>query len=172
MMDAITRLQEMAAKAEKELQEFEARFKEDDKKHVFTGVGCLESTDSLAELFTVIQRKKADSPTVIGVSPSQFSGLSNENRAEMEGDVHKFLASKDFDSEKYPLAAQVLSAKYRHEYAFAVAAQKLAETSTIQRYGDNKAQQDATAITNKANLDFLVGRRRFALLTFLIMYQT
>ena len=28
MMDAITRLQEMAAKAEKELQEFEARFKE------------------------------------------------------------------------------------------------------------------------------------------------
>ena len=43
MMDPIARLQEMAAKAEQELQDFEACFKEEDDEHTFKGVGCLES---------------------------------------------------------------------------------------------------------------------------------
>ena len=41
-MNRITRLQEMAAKAEQELQDFEACFDEQDGDHVFKGVGCLE----------------------------------------------------------------------------------------------------------------------------------
>ena len=160
MMNRITRLQEMAAKAEQELQDFEACFDEQDGDHVFKGVGCLERIELIAQLFKVIQRQTADSPTVIGVSPSHYSGLSNENHREMEGDAHKFVTSKKFDSATYPLAAQVLSAKYRHEYAFGVAEQKLAETPTIQRYGDDKLQQDSTAAMNEANLRFLVGSRR------------
>ena len=90
----------------------------------------------------------------------------------MEGDAHKFVTSKKFDSATYPLAAQVLSAKYRHEYAFGVAEQKLAETPTMQRYDDDKRQQDSTAAMNQANLRFLVGSRRCASITFLILYQT
>ena len=115
MMENVTRLQSMAAKAEQKLQEFEACFKEDDEEHVFTGAGCLESTELLAELFAVLKRKTADSPTVIGVSPSHFSGLSKEDCLEMEADVHRFLKSDKFNSATYPLAAQVLSAKYRHK---------------------------------------------------------
>ena len=109
-MDAVTRLQEMTAKAVQELQEFEAWFKENDEEHDFTGVGCLESTELLAELFN----ETADSPTAIGVSPSHYSGLSNENRRQMEDDVHKFVASDKFNSATYLIAAQILSAKYRH----------------------------------------------------------
>ena len=53
-MDRIDLLQEMAAKAEQELQDFEAWCKEEDGNHIFKGVCCLERTKSLAELFTVI----------------------------------------------------------------------------------------------------------------------
>ena len=114
MMNRITRLQEMAAKAEQELQDFEACFDEQDGDHVFKGVGSLERVELIAQLFKVIQRQTADSPTVIGVSPSHYSGLSNENRRQMEDAVHKFVASDKFNSATYLIAAQILSAKYRH----------------------------------------------------------